>query len=35
VIAAGGKPGGFTSAGGLGTKAQLLAIEGAKLPRRK
>ena len=33
VIAAGGKPGGFTSPGGLDTKARLLAIEGAKLPR--
>jgi methylated-DNA-[protein]-cysteine S-methyltransferase len=35
VIAAGGKPGGFTSPGGLDTKARLLAIEGAKLPPRK
>jgi methylated-DNA-[protein]-cysteine S-methyltransferase len=35
VIAAGGKPGGFTSPGGLDTKARLLAIEGAKLPRSK
>lgn len=35
VIAAGGKPGGFTSPGGLDTKARLLAIEGASLPRRK
>ena len=35
VVAAGGKPGGFTSPGGLDTKARLLAIEGATLPRRK
>ena len=35
VIAADGKPGGFTSPLGLDTKAQLLAIEGASLPRRK
>ncbi len=35
VIAARGKPGGFTSPGGLDTKARLLAIEGASLPRRK
>jgi methylated-DNA-[protein]-cysteine S-methyltransferase len=35
VIAAGGKPGGFTSPGGLDTKARLLAIEGASLPRSK
>ena len=35
VIAAGGKPGGFTSPGGLDTKARLLEIEGAKLPRRQ
>lgn len=35
VIAAGGKPGGFTSPGGLDTKARLLAIEGATLPRRR
>ena len=35
VIAAGGKPGGFTSPGGLDTKARLLAIEGAKLPQRR
>lgn len=35
VVASGGKPGGFTSPGGLDTKARLLAIEGATLPRRK
>jgi methylated-DNA-[protein]-cysteine S-methyltransferase len=35
VIAAGGKPGGFTSPGGLDTKARLLAIEGARLPGPK
>jgi methylated-DNA-[protein]-cysteine S-methyltransferase len=33
VIASGGKPGGFTSPGGLDTKARLLAIEGASLPK--
>ena len=32
VVAASGKPGGFTSFGGLDTKARLLAIEGASLP---
>jgi O-6-methylguanine DNA methyltransferase len=30
VLAAGGKAGGFTAAGGLATKLRLLAIEGAK-----
>jgi methylated-DNA-[protein]-cysteine S-methyltransferase len=32
VIAASGRPGGFSSFGGLDTKAHLLAIEGASLP---
>jgi methylated-DNA-[protein]-cysteine S-methyltransferase len=31
VVAAGGKPGGFSAAGGLVTKARLLALEGASL----
>jgi O-6-methylguanine DNA methyltransferase len=31
VLAAGGKPGGFSAYGGLATKARLLAIEGASL----
>ncbi len=35
VIGAGGKPGGFTSPGGLDTKARLLAIEGASLPKSR
>ena len=35
VIAASGRPGGFTSFGGLDTKARLLAIEGASLPQRQ
>lgn len=35
VIAAGGRPGGFTSPGGLDTKARLLSIEGASLPQRQ
>ncbi len=33
VLAAGGKPGGFSANGGLDTKARLLAIEGVELPR--
>jgi len=33
VLAAGGKPGGFSANGGLDTKARLLAIEGVALPR--
>lgn len=33
VVAAGGKPGGFSAPGGLVTKAKLLALEGAKLAR--
>jgi methylated-DNA-[protein]-cysteine S-methyltransferase len=32
VVAASGRPGGFSSFGGLDTKARLLAIEGASLP---
>ena len=32
VLAAGGKPGGFSANGGLDTKARLLAIEGVALP---
>jgi methylated-DNA-[protein]-cysteine S-methyltransferase len=35
VIAGSGKPGGFSAPGGLDTKARLLAIEGASLPRSK
>ena len=31
VVASGGKPGGFSAAGGLDTKARLLAIEGANI----
>jgi methylated-DNA-[protein]-cysteine S-methyltransferase len=31
VVAAGGKPGGFSAPGGLVTKARLLALEGAEL----
>lgn len=31
VVAAGGKPGGFSAPGGLITKARLLALEGARL----
>jgi methylated-DNA-[protein]-cysteine S-methyltransferase len=33
VVASGGKPGGFNCHGGLDLKAQLLALEGASLPR--
>jgi len=35
VVAASGKPGGFSSFGGLDTKARLLAIEGASLLSRQ
>lgn len=35
VVAGSGKPGGFSSFGGLDTKARLLAIEGASLVRKK
>jgi methylated-DNA-[protein]-cysteine S-methyltransferase len=34
VLAAGGKPGGFSANGGVRTKLRLLAIEGAPLNRR-
>jgi methylated-DNA-[protein]-cysteine S-methyltransferase len=33
VLAAGGKPGGFSAHGGRATKARMLAIEGATLSR--
>ena len=32
ILAAGGKPGGFSAHGGLTTKAKLLELEGAKVP---
>jgi O-6-methylguanine DNA methyltransferase len=32
VVAAGGRPGGFSAAGGIVTKSQLLALEGVRLP---
>jgi methylated-DNA-[protein]-cysteine S-methyltransferase len=35
VLAAGGRPGGFSAPGGLATKARLLALEGVQLPGRE
>lgn len=34
VLASGGRAGGFSAPGGLVTKTKLLALEGARLPRR-